>query len=234
MMKIFIVCLMSILLVSCWENSTQREGEVSINNEILEDLQELEGEKAMSEDINDIEVEETRLGNNEDSGETNDNRVANDNEASVEVSDNAELTDRENIDTITDSAEGEENLAEDSQAIYELTADEAEWTVDSVGEDQFTNWRWDYYSDDKKYLWIVGPWDDGAIDFELYYPDESLCSWFAATAYLEKSWVANYYDDSGDCQINLTYNPGIIEVNTYECSVYEDIRCGSFSWVYKK
>jgi len=136
------------------------------------------------------------------------------------------LTEDENIE------QDEDNIVEDSQAIYELTASEEELESGDIPEkDEFTDWGWDYYDDENNIVTLYGPAEDGAVDFELWYANE--CTGFAGTAYLEKSWIANYYDDATSCQMNITYNPWMIEFSSYDCWEYVDPWCNDFTDTYK-
>jgi len=104
------------------------------------------------------------------------------------------------------------------------------WEEESVEVDEFADWGWEYYDDENNVVVLYGPAEDGAVDFEIWYANE--CTGFAGTAYLERSGVANYYDDANSCQMNLTYNPGSIELTTYDCQEYVDVGCNDFSDTY--
>ena len=98
-------------------------------------------------------------------------------------------------------------------------------------ENDFEDWRGEYYKQDNTFLETYGPSEEGGVDFFIWFEDDD-CTGFSAIAFLEKSWVANYYDDETSCQINLTYNPGTIELSSYDCGDYEDAQCGGFSGIY--
>lgn len=98
--------------------------------------------------------------------------------------------------------------------------------------DEFADWSGEYYSEDNKMLELLGPNEIGGVDADFSY-DDITCVGLWLLANLEKSGVANYYSDTTACQINFTYNPGIVEVNSYGCGDYEDSKCGSFTGIYK-
>ena len=98
--------------------------------------------------------------------------------------------------------------------------------------DEFADWSWEYFSENNRTLELFWPDEQWGVDLWIYY-DDITCTGFWAIAYLEKSWVANFYDKNGQCQINLTYNPWVVEVNSYNCSDYEESQCGGFSGTYK-
>lgn len=105
-----------------------------------------------------------------------------------------------------------------------------EATVD-VSIDQFADWSGEYYTKDNKLLELLGPSETGGVDMDITY-DDIECIGFWALAQLEKSGVANFYDTGSKCQINLTYNPGVVELHSYDCSAYESTKCGGFSGTY--
>ncbi len=110
---------------------------------------------------------------------------------------------------------------------------QVEWdiVVDNSWVDEFADWSGEYYRSDNTFLWILWPDEEGGVDFEIGFEDLA-CYGFSALANLEKSGVANYYSDTTECHINLTYNPGRIELSSYDCSDFETEECLWFSWEY--
>lgn len=98
--------------------------------------------------------------------------------------------------------------------------------------DEFADWSGEYYSEDNKMLELLGPNEIGWVDADFSYADIT-CVGLWLLANLEKSGVANFYSDTTACQINFTYNPGVVDVNSYGCEDYEDHKCGSFTGIYK-
>lgn len=99
--------------------------------------------------------------------------------------------------------------------------------------DDNSNWTGTYIDEFDRTLKITGPASDGALKFELTPQNSESCQedvWIG-TAYLTKSYVANYSNRNGDCHLNFTFNPGQIEVREYECG---HGACSPFDGVYTK
>jgi hypothetical protein len=122
-----------------------------------------------------------------------------------------------------------------------ITIEDTLWVVDDTVEevleeddvvDEYADWAGEYYTDDNKMLDIVGPSETGWVDVDLSYDDIN-CVGLWLLANLEKSGVANFYSETTSCIMNFTYNPWVVEVNSYQCEDYEDAICGSFTGIYK-
>jgi hypothetical protein len=100
-----------------------------------------------------------------------------------------------------------------------------EWMDDWTGK----------YENDGNSLKIKGPDKNGAVNFEFLQVGET-CegSGLTGIAYLTKSWLANYSEEKGNCQISFTYNSDQIEIMETECSDYHGATCGSFDGIYKR
>lgn len=99
--------------------------------------------------------------------------------------------------------------------------------------DDNSNWTGTYIDEYDRTLKIIGPASDGAVKFELTPQNSESCQedvW-KGTAYLTKSYVANYSNRNGDCHLNLTFNPGQIEVREYDCG---HGACSPFDGFYTK
>lgn len=105
---------------------------------------------------------------------------------------------------------------------------------ESTKSDDYSNWSGTYLDEFGRSLKIIGPASDGAVKFELTPQNNENCAedvW-SGTAYLTKSYLANYQDENSECHLNFTFNPGQIEVGDYNCS--HGASCGTFDGVYIK
>lgn len=100
--------------------------------------------------------------------------------------------------------------------------------------EDYSNWTGIYYDEFHRKLKISGPAADGAVRFEITPQNTESCmeDIYRGTAYLTKSYLANFSDENSDCQLSFTFNPGSIEIMEYNCE--HGASCGTYDGVYVK
>lgn len=120
-------------------------------------------------------------------------------------------------------------------SISEFTNNEATNTETEVNNsDDNSIWTGTYVDEFNRTLKIIGPASDGAVKFEIAPQNSEDCQegLMVGTAYLTKSWLANYQEDGDECQLTFTFNPGQIQISEYDCG--HGAACGTFDGFYTK
>jgi hypothetical protein len=101
-------------------------------------------------------------------------------------------------------------------------------------EEWMDDWTGVYEDKKGNRININGPSTDGMVLFEINHEKDCINNVMKDTAYLTKSWLANFSESNGNCGISFTYNSDQIEVMEFECANKHGANCGSFDGVYKR
>ena len=103
----------------------------------------------------------------------------------------------------------------------------------SETKNDIDDWTGVYTDEFNRTLKLTGPASDGALQFELSDKNSTGCSEGikTGTAYLMRSYVANYDETGNECHLNFSFG-GDITVTEYDCP--HGGSCRSFSGTYKK